>query len=183
MDDFSVYGTTFDYCLARFDKVLQRCEDTNLVLNWEKCHFAEAEGIVLGHKISGKGIQADIAKINAIEKLPYPVNVKGIRSFLAHAEFYIRFINNFSKVAKPLTNILQNDTNFIFDEKYITAFKYIKNPLVNAPTVKLPNWDKPFAYDYSVEAILGQYSGDKFNVIHYASRTLKEAQQNYPKLR
>jgi hypothetical protein len=81
MDDFSVFGKTFDSCLAHLDVVLKRCVDTNLVLNWEKCHFMVTEGIVLGHKISSRGIEVDKAKIEVIEKLPPPINVKGVRSF------------------------------------------------------------------------------------------------------
>ncbi|KAK1628945.1 hypothetical protein QYE76_003260 [Lolium multiflorum] len=77
MDDFSVYGNSFDNCLRNLDKVLQRCEETNLVLNWEKCHFMVNEGIVLGHKISERGIEVDRAKVEAIEKMPYPRDVKG----------------------------------------------------------------------------------------------------------
>ncbi|KAK1632094.1 hypothetical protein QYE76_006409 [Lolium multiflorum] len=76
MDDFSVYGNSFDSCLRNLDKVLQRCEETNLVLNWEKCHFMVNEGIVLGHKIYERGIEVDRAKVEAIEKMPYPRDVK-----------------------------------------------------------------------------------------------------------
>ncbi|KAK1666522.1 hypothetical protein QYE76_054681 [Lolium multiflorum] len=76
MDDFSVYGNSFDNCLWNLDKVLQRCEETNLVLNWEKYHFMVDEGIVLGHKISERGIEVDRAKVEAIEKMPYPRDVK-----------------------------------------------------------------------------------------------------------
>ncbi|KAK1645793.1 hypothetical protein QYE76_063598 [Lolium multiflorum] len=76
MDDFSVYENSFDNCLRNLDKVLQRCEETNLVLNWEKCHFMVNEGIVLGHKISERGIEVDRAKVEAIEKMPYPRDVK-----------------------------------------------------------------------------------------------------------
>ncbi|KAK1695871.1 hypothetical protein QYE76_012568 [Lolium multiflorum] len=76
MDDFSVYGNSFDNCLRNLDKVLQRCEETNLVLNWEKCHFMVNEGIVLGHKIFERGIEVDRAKVEAIEKMPYPRDVK-----------------------------------------------------------------------------------------------------------
>ncbi|GJV50792.1 hypothetical protein Tco_1446533 [Tanacetum coccineum] len=68
--------------------MLARCKETNLVLNWEKCHFMVKEGIVLGHKISRAGIEVDRAKIDVIAKLPYPTNVKGVRSFLGHAGFY-----------------------------------------------------------------------------------------------
>ena len=82
MDDFSVYGTSFDDCLSNLDRVFQRCEETNLVLNWEKCHFMVSEGIVLGHKISKRGIEVDKAKVDAIEKMLYPKDIKVIRSFL-----------------------------------------------------------------------------------------------------
>nr|KYP66266.1 Retrovirus-related Pol polyprotein from transposon 17.6 [Cajanus cajan] len=92
MDDFSVFGSSFDECLANLEVVLRRCLETNLILNWEKCHFMVTEGIVLGHKISHKGIEVDQAKVEVIEKLPPPINVKGIRSFLGHAGFYRRFI-------------------------------------------------------------------------------------------
>ncbi|GKD47456.1 reverse transcriptase domain-containing protein, partial [Tanacetum coccineum] len=84
MDDFSVFGNSFKNCLSRVDKMLQRCEDTNLCLNWEKSHFMVKEGIVLGHKISKEGIEVDKAKVNVIAKLPHPTTVKGVRSFLAY---------------------------------------------------------------------------------------------------
>lgn len=92
MDDFFVYGTSFNNCLNNLDKVLQRCEETNLVLSWDKCHFMVKEGIVLGHKVSGREIEVDRAKIKAIERLPPPHDVKRIRSFLGHVGFYRRFI-------------------------------------------------------------------------------------------
>ncbi|GJU90618.1 reverse transcriptase domain-containing protein [Tanacetum coccineum] len=78
MDDFSVFGSSFDHCLKNLEKMLERCEETNLMLNWEKCHFMVKEGIVLGHKVLGSGIEVDKAKIEAISKLPYPTNVKAI---------------------------------------------------------------------------------------------------------
>ncbi|GKC56610.1 reverse transcriptase domain-containing protein [Tanacetum coccineum] len=80
MDDFSVFRDSFSSCLSHLDKMIKRCEDTNLVLNWEKCHFMVKEGIVLGHKISKSGIEVDKAKFDVIAKLPYPTSVKGIRS-------------------------------------------------------------------------------------------------------
>ncbi|GJW58572.1 reverse transcriptase domain-containing protein [Tanacetum coccineum] len=81
MDDFSVFGDSFSSCLSHLDKMLKRCEDTNLVLNWEKCHFMVKEGIVLGHKISKSGIEVDRAKVDVIAKLPHPTTVKGVRSW------------------------------------------------------------------------------------------------------
>ncbi|KAK1683767.1 hypothetical protein QYE76_044615 [Lolium multiflorum] len=144
MDDFSVYGNSFDNCLRNLDKVLQRCEETNLVLNWEKCHFMVNEGIVLGHKISERGIEVDRAKVEAIEKMPYPRDVKGIRSVLGHAGFYRRFIKDFSKISKPLTNLLQKDVPFVFDDDCKEAFETLKKALTTAPVVEPPDWNLPF---------------------------------------
>ena len=101
MEDFSVYGKTFDHCLENLDKVLQRWAEKDLVLNWEKCHFMVREGIVLGHHVSERGIEVDRAKIEVIENLPPPVNVKGIRIFLGHVGFYRCFIKDFSHIARP----------------------------------------------------------------------------------
>ena len=99
MDDFSVFGDSFDLCLENLAKVLKRCEETNLVLNWEKCHFMVKKGIVLGHKVFRDGLEVDKAKVETIEKLPPPTSVKEIRSFLGNVGFYRRFIKDFSKVA------------------------------------------------------------------------------------
>ena len=101
MDDFNVYGTNFSYCLDNLSKVLDRCIEHGLVLNWEKCHFMAQEGIVLGHSISRRDIEVDRAKIEVIDNLPHPKYVKDIRSFLGHVGFYRRFIKYFSKIAKP----------------------------------------------------------------------------------
>ena len=97
MDYFSMIGSTFDNYLHNLTLVLKRCMETNLVLNWEKCHFMVREGIVLGHCISERGIEVDRAKIEIIEKLPPPTSVKGVRSFLGHVGFYRWFIQDFSK--------------------------------------------------------------------------------------
>ncbi|CAL0329822.1 unnamed protein product [Lupinus luteus] len=122
MDDFSVFGDSFNNCLKNLETVLERCKNTNLILNWEKCHFMVTEGIVLGHKISAKGLEVDRAKIEVIEKLPPPTNIKGIRSFLGHAGFYRRFIKDFSKIAKPLCNLLLKESPFNFDNSCLEAF-------------------------------------------------------------
>jgi len=184
MDDFSVFGSTFDDCLENLDTVLKRCVETNLVLNWEKCHFMVKEGIVLGHRISGKGIEVDKAKVEVIEKLPPPTNIKGVRSFLGHAGFYRRFIKDFSKIAKPLCNLLNKDTSFHFDNDCMIAFNYLKEKLISAPIITAPNWNFNFelmcdATDYAVGVVLGQRKEKVFCVIHYASKILNDAQSNY----
>ena len=139
MDDFLVSGTSFDHCLHNLARVLQRYEEKNLVLNWEKCHFMVKEGIVLGYRVSSKGIEVDPAKISTIEKLPPPTNVKGIRSFLGHTGFYRIFIKDFSKIVKPLCNLLEKDASFVFDKNCLKAFQLIKEKLISAPIVIIPD--------------------------------------------
>jgi hypothetical protein len=160
--------------------VLNRCKENNLVLNWEKCHFFVKEGIVLGHLVSARGIEVDKAKVEVIAKLPPPINVKGVRSFLGHARFYRRFIQDFSKFAKPLTNLLNQDVPFAFNEAFLEAFAKLKEALISAPIVQPPNWSLPFEImcddsDYSVGAVLGQRKESNFHVIHYTIKTLNEA--------
>ncbi|GJU91879.1 reverse transcriptase domain-containing protein [Tanacetum coccineum] len=142
------------------------------------------EGIVLGHKISKKGIEVDKAKIDVISKLPHPTTVKGIRSFLGHAGFYRRFIKDFSKISRPMTHLLEKNTPFIFSEECIQAFQTLKKKLTEAPILIAPNWDHPFelmcdASDYAIGAVLGQRIEKHFRPIHYASKTMTEAESNY----
>jgi hypothetical protein len=142
------------------------------------------EGIVLGHKISERGIEVDRAKVEAIEKMPCPRHVKGIRSILGHAGFYMRLIKDFSKISKPLTNLLQKDVPFVFDDDCKEAFETLKKALTTAPIVQPPDWNLPFkimcdASDFAVGVVLGQRVDQKLNVIHYASKTLDAAQKNY----
>ncbi|GJU60231.1 reverse transcriptase domain-containing protein [Tanacetum coccineum] len=149
MDDFSVFGNSFGNCLSRVDKMLKRCEDTNLCLNWEKSHFMVKEGIVLGHKISKNRIEVDKAKVNVIAKLPHPTTVKGVRSFLGHV-----------------------------------AFETLKKKHTEAPILIAPDWDLPFelmcdASDFAIGAVLGQRHEKHFRPIHYASKTMSEAESHY----
>jgi hypothetical protein len=88
IDDFSIYGKSFMDCLENLDKVLTRCAEVDLVLNWEKCHFMVKQGIVLGHVISERGIEVDKAKVETVEQLPPPTDVMSLRRFLGHVEFY-----------------------------------------------------------------------------------------------
>ncbi|GKC37168.1 reverse transcriptase domain-containing protein [Tanacetum coccineum] len=139
MDDFSVFGDSFSTCLSNLDNMLKRCEDTNLVLNWEKCHFMCKEGIVLGHKISKSRIEVDRAKVDVIAKLPHPTTVKGVRSFLGHADFYRRFIQDFSKIARHMTYLLEKDAPFVFSQDCIVAFETLKKKLTEAPILVVPD--------------------------------------------
>nr|GFA57208.1 reverse transcriptase domain-containing protein [Tanacetum cinerariifolium] len=154
-------------------RMLKRCEDTNLCLNWEKSHFMVKECIVLGHKISKQWIEVDKAKVDVITKLPHPKIVKGIRSFLGHAGFYRRFIKDFSKIARPMTRLFEKDTPFIFSQQFVEAFQTLKRKLTEVPILIAPDWDMPFelmcdASDYAIGAVLGQRQDKHFKPIHYA---------------
>ena len=142
------------------------------------------EGIVQGHMISTAGLEVDKAKVSIIKNLMPPTTVKGIRSFLGHAGFYRRFIRDFSKVARPLCRLLENDTKFKFDESYQRSFEEIKSRLVEAPIITKPDWNKEFeimcdASDYAMGAVLGQRTDKVFRAIYYANKTFNEAQKNY----
>ncbi|GJV69376.1 reverse transcriptase domain-containing protein [Tanacetum coccineum] len=157
MDDFSIFGNSFDTCLNNLDKMLQRCKDTHLVVNWEKCHFMVKQGIMLGHKVSSAGLEVDKAKIDVISKLPPLTNIKGIRSFLGHAGFYRHFIKDFSKIARPLTKLLEKETPFEFNDECQKALELLKERLTCALMIVSPNWNLPFelmcdAIDFAVGA-------------------------------
>jgi len=161
MDDFTIYGSSFDVCLDSLEKVLNRCTETNLVLNFEKCHFMVEQGIVLGHIISKKGIEVDPANIFVISQFPYPSCVREVRSFLGHARFYRRFIRDFSKVALPLSNLLQKEVEFDFNDKCKKAFDCLKRALTTTPIIQAPNWTAPFelmcdASNYALGVVLAQ---------------------------
>ncbi|RDX98328.1 Retrovirus-related Pol polyprotein from transposon 17.6, partial [Mucuna pruriens] len=123
MDDFTVYADSFETCLRNLSKVLRRCIDTNHVLNFEKCHFMVTEGIVLEHLVSNRGIEVDKSKVDIITSLTNPTSVREVRSFLGHVGFYRRFMNNFNKLALPLSKLLQKDMEFNFDQPCIEAFQ------------------------------------------------------------
>nr|GEV91550.1 reverse transcriptase domain-containing protein [Tanacetum cinerariifolium] len=164
MDDFLVFRNSFQSCLSHLEKMLKRCEDTNLCLNWENSHFMVKEGIVIGHKISKEGIEVNKSKVDDITKLPHPTTVKGIRSFLGHVGFYRRFIKDFSKIARPMTRLLKKDTLFLFSKECVEAFQTLKIKLTKAPILIAPDWDMPFELmcDASDFAIAVVYAFEKF---------------------
>nr|GEW64166.1 reverse transcriptase domain-containing protein [Tanacetum cinerariifolium] len=150
----------------------------------EKCHFMVKDEIVLGHKISKNRLEVERAKVDVIVKLPYPTTVKGVRSFLGHAGFYRRFIRDFSKIARPMTHLLEKETLFVFSKDCIDAFETHKKKLTKAPILVVPDWNLPFklmcdASDFVIGSVLGQRKTKHFQPIHYASKTMTEAQIHY----
>nr|GFA21587.1 reverse transcriptase domain-containing protein [Tanacetum cinerariifolium] len=152
MKDFSVFGNSFRNCLSRLDKMLQRCEDTNLSLNREKSHFMVKESIVLGHKISKNRIEVDRAKVDIIAKLPHLTTVKEYP--FVFSEDYIQA---FQTLKKKLT----------------------KAPILNALNCDLPFELMCDASDFAIGAVLGQRHEKHFKPIHYASKTMNDAKTNY----
>jgi hypothetical protein len=184
MDDFMVYGDSFNKCLENLSLVLKRCIKTNLVLNYEKCYFMVEQGIVIGHVVFLRGLEVDKAKIDVISSLPYPSCVREVRSFLGHAGFYRRFIKDFSKITTPLCKLLVKEVDFVFDQTCKDAHDELKKCVTSAPIIQPPNWDEPFeimcdASDYAIRAVLGQRIGKNLHAIAYVSRMLVGAQCNY----
>ncbi|KAA3487898.1 Retrovirus-related Pol polyprotein from transposon 17.6 [Gossypium australe] len=175
MDDFSVFGNSFEGCLKNLELVLCHCEETNLVLNREKCNFMVREGIVLGHKVSQQGIVIQKAKTEMLDKLPPPTSVKG---------FYRRFIKHFSKISKPMCALLEHNRPFNLDEPCLQAFEKLKKGLVIELIVIAPDYTLPFklmcdANKFVVGVVWGQKKDKVFYAIYYASKTLTDAQLNY----
>ncbi|GJW06623.1 reverse transcriptase domain-containing protein [Tanacetum coccineum] len=164
---------------------LMECLPTDVCLSaYVMLRVRSKEGIVLGYKISKSWIEVDKAKVDVIAKPRHPIFVKGIRSFLGHAGFYRRFIQDFSKIARPMTHLLEKDTHFIFSKECVESFNILKKKLIEAPILVTPDWDLPFeimcdASDYAIGAVLGQHKTKHFQPIHYASKTMTDAQAHY----
>nr|GEY68052.1 reverse transcriptase domain-containing protein [Tanacetum cinerariifolium] len=125
----------------------------------------------------------DRAKVDVIARLPHPTTVKGVKSFLEHAGFYRRFTQDFSKIARPMTHLLEKETSFVFSKDCIDAFETLKKKLTEASILVVPDWNLPFelmcdASDFAI-GVLGQHKTKHFQHIHYASNTMTEAQIHY----
>nr|GEX29459.1 DNA-directed DNA polymerase [Tanacetum cinerariifolium] len=152
MDDFSVFGNSFENCLSRLHKMLQRCEDTNLSLNWENIYFIVKEGVVLGHKISKNRIKVDRAKVNVNAKLPHPTIVK---------EYSVHFLR---RLYQSFLNV---------EEKTHGSYN------LDCPKLGLPFELICNASDFAIGAVLGQRHEKHFRPIHYASKMMNDAESNY----
>nr|GEW04477.1 reverse transcriptase domain-containing protein [Tanacetum cinerariifolium] len=141
--------------------LMERLPTVACLFGYEKSYFMVKECIVLGHKFSKNGIEVDRTKVDVITKLPHPTTVKGIRSFVGHAGFDRRFIQDFSKIARPMTRLLEKDTSFFFSNECVEAFQTLKKKLTEAPILVAPDWDLHFelmcdAIDFAIGAVLGQ---------------------------
>jgi len=138
MNDFSVFGSSFDDCLSNLRKVLERYREKNLTLNCEKCHFMVKKDIVLGHIISRDEIKVDKAKTDLIVILSPLTCMKEVRSFPGYVGLYRRFIKDFSKIAKPLSNLLAKDVPIYFSKECRKPFSKLKKTLTSSPILHPP---------------------------------------------
>nr|GEV12372.1 reverse transcriptase domain-containing protein [Tanacetum cinerariifolium] len=162
---------TFQRCMmAIFHDMIKKTME--VFMDDSSSHFMVKEGIVLGHKNSKEDIEVDKAKVEVIAKLPHSTTVKGIRSFLGHAGFYQRFIKDFSKIARPMTRLLEKDIPFFFSKECVEAFQTLKRKLTEAPILIAIDWDFPFelmcdAIDFAIGVVLGNEAIDILKAFHY----------------
>jgi hypothetical protein len=184
MDEFTVYGNTYQEALDNLERVLIRCQEMNLSLSHEKCKMLLIEGVVLGHHVSSKGIKVDPAKIEVIIRLPPPKTQKEVRIFLGHTGYYQWFIENFINITAPMFGLLIKDVDFLWIEQCQTAFETLKDKLFVTPVLRGPNWTLPFhistdASDTAIGGVLGHKEDQHSYAIYFVSKNLSPAELNY----
>ncbi|KAM0724355.1 Retrovirus-related Pol polyprotein from transposon 17.6 [Formica fusca] len=184
LDDIVIYGASLEDHNKRLKEVLQRLRENNLKLQPDKCEFLRKEVIYLGHIISENGISPDPSKLTAIKEFPTPKKVKDIQSFIGLAGYYRKFIEDFSKIAKPLTKLTKKTEKFEWTMEQQNAFEILKERLMTAPVLMYPDFNQEFivttdASDYAIGAVLSQGKVGNDRPIAYASRVLSRAEQNY----
>lgn len=184
LDDCILYSHDLVGHIEKLNLVFDRLRKFNLKLQPDKCEFLRREVAYLGHIITDKGVSPNPDKIAAVTQFPTPKNPKDIKSFLGLVGYYRRFIENFSKITKPLTSLLKKDAVFQWSHEQEQSFNLLKNKLTSAPLLQYPDFNNPFllttdASNYAVGAILSQGEIGKDKPIAYASRTLNKAEGNY----
>jgi hypothetical protein len=186
IDDTCVFSkNSFKEHLEHLQETFQRLREAKLKLNPEKCHFGYRQVKLLGHVISREGLQTDPEKVKQVQEMRPPRTITEVRAFLGLAGYYRRYIKNFSARAKPLTELLQKETPWLWDERRQSAFQDLKDQLMSAEVMMLPDLEKPFilttdASYQGLGAVLSQLDKEgKERVIAYSSSGLSPAQKNY----
>ena len=184
MDDIIIYSRTIHEHISRLNEVFSRLRKANLKIQPDKCEFLRKEVAYLGHIITKDGVKPNPEKIRAIKEFPEPKDPKAIKSFLGLSGYYRRFIPQYAKISKPLTNLLKKDIPFIFDQQCKKAFETLKEHLTTEPILIYPNFEEPFVLTtdaslYAVGAVLSQGPIGKDLPIAFASRTLCPAETKY----
>ncbi len=185
IDDTNVHSKTFGQHLEDLEEVFKRLRDAKLKLRLEKCYLCFREIKFLGYIIGKDGMKVDQEKIEKVKNFPIPTNVTELRSFVGLAPYYRRFIEGFSKIAKPLTDLFQKEKDYEWKMKQEESFEKLKEKLTTTPVLIFPDFEKEFilytdASGYALGAVLSQKGEDeKEHVIAYASKSLTKPEQNY----
>ena len=181
IDDILIYSRSMEEHAEHLKIVLQTLREHRLYAKREKCDFWMTEVKFLGHVVSHGGISVDSTKVDAVLRWERPKNVAEVRSFLGLAGYYRRFVENFSRIAAPMTRLTKKDVKFVWDDDCKKAFVELKHRLTNAPILVVPNSDDPFTVYTDASRIgLGCVLMQNGQVIAYASRQLKPHEKNYP---
>ena len=185
LDDIIIYSKTAEEHLKHLETIFSRLEQAGLKLKRSKCKFFETRVSYLGHVISGQGIEPDPDKISAIQQLSPPTTVKEVRSLVGMASYYRLFIEGFSDIIRPLTELTRKHCQFQWTPELQRAFEQIKQRLSSAPVLAHPDFTKPFrlytdASNYAVGAVLAQEQDGGERVVQYVSRQLNKGQQKWP---
>lgn len=146
-DDILVYSPSLEEHLCHLRLVLELLAKDKWQVKLSKCSFAQQQLAYLGHIISGKGVATDPAKISAIVQWPVPSFVKELRSFLGLAGYYRKFVKHFAVLAKPLTSLLKKQVLLVWTQDHDTAFQLLKQALVSAPVLAMPDFSKTFCVE------------------------------------
>ena len=185
LDDITIHSETFEQHIQHVQQTLDHLNSANLKLNGAKCNWFAQEIKLLGYIVNTKGITMDPKKIDSIQSMLPPKNVKQVQQFLGMVNYYRRFIKNFAKIAQPLVNLIKKDTPFQWTDVCLSAFEQLKTALLSFPILRQPNLARQFmvytdASGYALGAILSQRDSKKNEyVCLYASRLLKGAELHY----
>jgi RNase H-like domain found in reverse transcriptase/Reverse transcriptase (RNA-dependent DNA polymerase) len=186
LDDIIIYSKNWEEHLEHIKKVFEKLREANLKMKLKKCEFAMRNIKFLGHVVGNDGLKPDPDNIKKVKELEPPKNLKDVRAILGLCSYYRRFIKGFSKIAKPINELLQKDTPLEWTKERNTAFEILKKKLIEAPILQFPNFEKEFilctdASGKGIGAVLAQLNDERKEiVIAYASKTMNKAEQNYP---
>lgn len=195
LDDIIIYSNSISTHFSRLESVFQRIEKYNLKLKGSKCEFFQTKVQYLGHVVSSQGVETDSEKIKVLKEWPVPTSVKELRKFLGFAGYYRRYVDGFSKLVKPLNDLLVDhptseksfkpQTPWKWNEEHQVAFDTLIRRLSSPPILAYADYSKPFILNVDASSnglggVLYQIHDGKESVISYASRGLRPNERNYP---
>ncbi|CAB4435127.1 unnamed protein product [Rhizophagus irregularis] len=186
IDDIMIYSENFEDHLRHIKLVLEKLKEASLILKLKKCVFGKTEIEFLGHVVGKNGLKPSPGKVEKIQKLTAPTNIKGVRSILGLCTYYRKFIKDFSKIVKPITSLLRKDERFEWGIKQHEALEVLKRKLTEEPVLRQPDWSRKFilitgASGIGLGAVLAQKDDKGLEyVIEYASKSLNRTEQRWP---